>query len=143
MNHKKPSRRQLLSLCAELHDDDGLDPKDFFRSPTHSPKNDRRTRQLCGQVAATLSQVLSGECADDVLSDLQVMAVRPAPDASQLLVLVAPASPDACFDSQLALARLASANGWLRAEVAAAITRRKAPQLLFQLVSANYGEELQ
>jgi hypothetical protein len=40
--------------------------------------------QLCHQVAETLNCVLSGECRDEVLQNLQVLGVEPAPNASQL-----------------------------------------------------------
>src|SRR5579862_2112101 len=124
MNRKKPSRRQLESLCADIHPDDGVDPKQFFRPSKRTKTADRKTLQLCGQVADTLNLVLSGECADEVLQSLQVIEVRPAPDASQLLVLVSPASNDAAVDPAMVLKHLAVANGRLRAEVASAIVRR-------------------
>jgi ribosome-binding factor A len=87
------------------------------------------------QVADTLNVVLSGECADEVLQCLQVVAVRPAPDASQLLVLVSPSSVESGPDPVRVLQRLAAANGRLRAEVAAAIVRRRTPKLVFQYVA--------
>ena len=58
-----------------------------FRPP---PRTDRKTLQLCGQIADTLNYVLSGELDDDLLRNLYVESVRPAPDASRLLVSVAP-----------------------------------------------------
>jgi len=97
-----------------------------------SRKPDRKLLQLCSQVAETLSQVLSGECNDDILRSLQVAAVTPAPDSSQLLVVVAPALAGERLDPPLVLARLSASAGRLRSEVAAAITRRRAPRLVFQ-----------
>jgi ribosome-binding factor A len=98
--------------------------------------------QLCSQVADTLNLVLSGECADEFLQCLQVVAVRPAPDASQLLVLVSPSSVDPVPDPVKVMQHLAVASGRLRAEVAAAIVRRRAPKLVFQYVATNAaGEE--
>src|SRR6516165_5858656 len=91
------------------------------------------------QVADTLAQVLSGECGDDVLRSLQVVTVAPAPDASQLLVIVAPALADDKLESAEVLQRLAASSGRLRYEVAAAITRRRAPRLAFQFVSGPPG----
>jgi ribosome-binding factor A len=145
MNRKKPSRRQLESLCADVHSDDGADPKQFFRrSKKRSfPPSERgqtvhrKTLQLCSQVADTLNLVLSGECADEVLQCLQVVEVVPAPNASQLLALVSPASTDSTLDPATVLKHLAVANGRLRAEVAGAIVRRKAPKLIFQFVGGN------
>jgi hypothetical protein len=96
---------------------------------------DRKTLQLCSQVADTLNYVLSGDCHDELLQDLQVMSVVPAPNASQLLVTVYPiVATDATFDPAEVRRRLLAAVGRLRSEVAASITRRKAPRLLFQVI---------
>jgi len=147
MNRKKPSRRQMQSLCAEIHADDGVDPKQFFRPAKKTKGVHRKTLQLCSQVADTLNLVLTGECADEVLQSLQVVAVRPAPDASQLLVLVGSASVEQGADPARVLEHLAAANARLRGEVAAAIVRRRAPKLVFQYVGqttsspAPTGEE--
>lgn len=90
--------------------------------------------QLCSQVADTLNQVLGGQH-DDLLRDLQVMSVVPAPDASRLLVTVYPISQaDPTFDADVVHQRLLAAGGQLRGEVAASITRKKTPKLLFQVV---------
>jgi ribosome-binding factor A len=142
MNRKKPSRRQLESLCADVHPDDGMDPKLFLRRHKRPPPLreahpvHRKTLQLC-QVADTLSLVLSGECSDEFLQSLQVVAVRPAPNAAQLLVLVTSSPTDPAPDPATISAHLAAANGRLRAEVAAAIVRRRAPKLVFQYVARN------
>jgi len=128
----------MESLCADLHPDDGADPKLFFRPQKPANRPDRKTLQLCAQVADTLNLVLSGECGDEVLQSLQVIAVKPAPDSSQLLVLVGSVLKDHSTNPATVLERLHAAAGRLRNEVAAAITRRRAPRLLFQFV-ANPG----
>ncbi len=132
MAAKRSSRRNLSADCAEVHPEDGSDPKDFFRTEKYARKPDRKTQQLCRQVAETLNQVLSGECDDDLLRELQVIAVAPAPDASQLLVMVGPLLTDQLVLPNDALARLELASGQLRSSVAAAISRRRTPKLLFQ-----------
>jgi ribosome-binding factor A len=137
MNRKRPSRRQIESLCAEIHADDGIDPKQFFRSSQSDRQTNRKTLQLCRQVAETLSQVLTGECSDDVLQSLQVVSVQPAPDASQLLVLVSPTAIDRERDAVTILQHLEAANSRLRGEVATAIVRRRAPRLVFQVVDGE------
>lgn len=103
--------------------------------PKRDVKTDRKSLQLCHQVADTLNLVLSGECNDDVLRNLHVARVVPAPDASQLLVIVAPAWRGEAMQSAEVLDRLAAHSGRLRSEVAGAITRRKAPRLTFQFVN--------
>lgn len=95
----------------------------------------RKTLQLCRQVADTLNYVLSGDCGDELLQNLQVASVVPAPNASQLLVTVYPvAASGAAFDATEVQGRLLSIAGRLRSEVASSITRKKAPNLLFQVV---------
>ncbi len=142
MKRNKPSKRDLAALCAEVRPDDGIDPKQFFRTETTRRKNDRKTMQLCSQVADTLNQFLSGESGDDVLRELQVVSVVPAPDASQLLVVVAPLLNGGPTEG-IALARLDEASGRLRAAVTGAITRRRAPKLLFQFVAGSPGARRQ
>ena len=97
-------------------------------------KPNRKTLQLCHQVAVTLNYVLGGECRDEILQNLQVLDVQPAPNASQLLVTVAPLLFDEPIDTADALSRLYSAAGWLRSEVTQSITRKRAPQLVFRVL---------
>ena len=49
----------------------------------------RKALQLCAQVAQTLGVVLAGECGEDLLRELFVTSVVPAPDSSRLLVMIA------------------------------------------------------
>lgn len=142
MNRKRVSKQEMQSLCGEIHPDDGVDPKDFFRPSRRRNSNHRKAQQLCQQVAETLSLVLSGDFGEE-LSDLRIVAVTPAPDATQLLVLVAPAFADRMLDPNVVMARLTAAAGHLRSEVASAITRRRAPKLLFQFFAGSTGEEAQ
>ena len=122
--------------------DDGVDPREFFRTSRGRAADNRKARQLCGQVADTLNLVLAGECGDDVLRNLQVIAVTPSPDSSQLLVLVGPAVGGQSVDPAQVLARLSAAAGRLRSEVALAITRRRAPKLLFDYLPGDLRAEV-
>jgi ribosome-binding factor A len=127
-------------MCGELHEDDGIDPAEFYRQQSRPPRGDaRKVQQLCRQVAEALAMALAGN-GDDVLRDLRVVDVRPAPDSTQLLVLVAPAIGSATFAASDVLTRLNEAGGWLRSEAARAITRKRAPKLLFQFVAAATEE---
>ena len=82
----------------------------------------------------TLSAVLAGECDDDLLRDLVVLSVVPAPNAGRLLVTIAlPASAGVSVEE--ALRRCCGASGHLRGEVAAAVSRRKTPELAFRVVT--------
>jgi ribosome-binding factor A len=99
-----------------------------------SKKGGRKTLQLCSQVAEALSYSLS-DSNDDVLRELAVIAVQPWPDESRLLAIVGPALSGP-VDAALVMGRLAQARGRLRAEVAAAIHRKKAPELTFSVTAS-------
>ena len=78
--------------------------------------------------------MLSGECGDELLQSLHVVAVDPAPDASQLVVTVRAGSPGESLDPAEVLAHLNGVMGKLRCVVAAAITRKRAPRLVFRVL---------
>ena len=83
-------------------------------------------------MADTLNQVLSGECDDDILRSLYVVSVTAAPDAAQLLVVVAPVLPEEPLQPVEVIERLSARAGQLRHAVATSITRRRAPRLIYQ-----------
>ncbi len=133
MPTRRPSSKRLRTLCAEVAPEDGTDPRDWLKG-LHGPKADRRKpRQLCAQVAEALAMLLAAE-ADDVLRGLDVVGVGPSPDTTQLLVTVRPL-PGSDADPAGVLAALSRSSGRIRSEVAAAITRRRAPLLLYRLMS--------
>ena len=72
---------------------------------------DEKTMRLCRQVERALSMTLPGECGDEVLSDLSVISVTPAPGASRLLVTVMLPKGADVLD---VLQRLDRARGFLR-----------------------------
>ena len=93
---------------------------------------ERKTLQLCRQVERALMFVLS-DSDDDVLRDLMVVAVQPAPNAGRLLVTTSPLCE--MINPLEAIARLQAARGWLRTEIASSIHRRKVPDLLFECIT--------
>jgi ribosome-binding factor A len=129
-----PSRKRLRSLCAEVHPDDGSDPRVFFSKDGSSAKPRHKARQLCRQVAEVLDSLLAGHSGDDLLQELAVVAVEPAPDASRLLVTVSLRPSAIPPDLAAILTNLDRASGWLRSEVASAITRKRAPLLVYRIV---------
>lgn len=129
---RKPSRKILESMCGQPGPDDGLDPRDFFK-PERSRRDSRKDRQVCRQVFETLNYVLSANGHDDTLTHLLVSEVVPAPDATRLLVTVQPLNLGDELDPVVILRCLHQATGRLRAEVARSISRRKVPELVFQL----------
>lgn len=128
MGSRKVRRSEMLRSCDALGPEDGSDPREFFRKPSGRVPN-RKALQLCEQVFHALGQVL-GACADDVLRELALEAVRPAPNASRLLVLVS--APPGLAGVSEALDRAA---GLLRSEAASAIHRRNAPELTFRVIA--------
>jgi len=101
--------------------------------PRGEPRN-RKACQLCRQVAQTLDEVLA-ECGDAVLQGLRVASVEPFPDASRLLVSVASIveKPGKAVKVGSVLDHLHRASGHLRCEVATAVTRKRAPVLIYRL----------
>jgi ribosome-binding factor A len=129
---KRPLRRDRSSL---------FDPDSMFgeEDSLRIRKPDRKVHRLCGQVARALGLALSA-AADDVLRDLVVDSVEPAPDAGRLEVRVTLAAPREGVDPASIVERLERATGFLRSEIAPAIERRKVPQLAFRL---RLGGEMQ
>jgi ribosome-binding factor A len=93
----------------------------------------RKALQLCGQVRDALGAILP-VLADEVLQNLTVVSVEPAPHAGRLRVTVAVPSPADATDRTAAVEHLGRAAGLIRREVAAAVHRRKAPELTFEVV---------
>jgi len=134
MAHDKRHSERLRALCGELHDDDGVDPREFFRPNRQRDKARHKSQQLCRQVQRTLDLVLSGETRDELLGALRIVSVTSSEDSSALVVTVVADVPPDRFDRAQIEARLAAMSGWLRSEVAAAITRRRTPLLVFHLL---------
>ena len=76
VRHKR-GRKEQRAHCDELHDDDGIDPRTFFRADRIQDKENRKAKQLCRQVEEALTLILSGECDDEWLNCLRVMSVAP------------------------------------------------------------------
>jgi ribosome-binding factor A len=135
--------------AAELSLDDLQNALDFFKKPSRQ-KSDRKLQQLCRQVQRALMLAMGGgQCADPFLQDLVVESVVPAPDATRLMVGVSIAPSARSAEIRLAdryealadlLGRLERATPALRREVATAITRKRAPELAFQLVGPSEGQ---
>lgn len=132
MSRRRPGKVDAAGLAADVGDEDGSDPKEFHAKPWHAPKAaGRKALQLCGQARDALHAALAA-CGDGVLQALAVVRVTPAPHSGRLRVTVA-VPPDGPSVRE-AEGHLAGAAGRLRAEVAAAVHRRKAPELVFEVV---------
>ncbi len=140
MSFDKRAREQMLAMCGEVHEDDGVDPRDFFKAGRGPRKQDHKAKQLCRQAVETLDQVLSGETGDRRLTCLRVVSAQPAPDVSRLLVTVMADCAEDDFCREETEACLRASTGRLRTAVAATITRRKAPTLAFVLLGPDCQE---
>lgn len=100
-------------------------------------KRDQKLHQLCRQVERALAYVMPGGLADPLLQDLNVVAVKPAPDASRLMIWFRTNRP--VSEAAAIFERLEAVRGRLRSEVAAAVTRKRAPELAFHLL---FGQEV-
>ena len=89
----------------------------------------------------TLDEVLA-ECGDGVLRGLHVVSVAPFPDASRLLVTLTSIDdrPGGVIGAGSVLEHIEHAAGHLRSEIAAAVTRKRAPVLVYQLVEPRTVE---
>jgi ribosome-binding factor A len=115
----------------------------FFGGAGHSTgdrrdrrKGERHARQLCRQVYQALCYAM-GDLADPVLRELCVHSVEPAPDATRLLVNLSAGVGDPVAAIPEIMERLQRVRPFLRQAVAAAITRKRAPELLFHIVPAG------
>lgn len=129
MASRRFARKPPAGLCTELTTEDGIDPR-FVLRHSPAPASNRKALQLCRQVERALGLSLKG----DLLRDLTVQSVHPAPDSSRLMVVFAYHGP--ASDAEV-LAALHDAQARLRAEVAASIHRRKTPELTFQVIRAR------
>ncbi len=139
----KPRTNSLNSnwkqFCQQLGEGDGVDPRLVSRrsSGSRHREEDRKTQQLCQQVAHVLEIVLTGEARDADLQDLNVVSVVPAPNAGRLLVTVQSWADDAVSRWPEIGEKLRRATPWLRSELAMSISRRRIPELVFQLAGPN------
>jgi ribosome-binding factor A len=97
-----------------------------------NPAAERKLKQLCREVYRVLSQVLPAEVNDRVLDSVVVVEVCPAPDASRLAVRVALGEG---ADPSTVLQHLERLKGYLRSEIAAAIQRKRTPELAFEVTA--------
>jgi ribosome-binding factor A len=128
----------MLAAASDLGPEDGTDPRDW-KKDWNARRPGRKALQLCRQVAEALAAAFAG-CGDDVLTGLQVVSVTPAPNAGRLLVTVAAAPSAAERDAAVVREHLHRATGLLRSEVAAAIHRRKTPELVFRVAVEPIGD---
>jgi ribosome-binding factor A len=131
MSRRRQKRNEFEDLAADRSPEDGGDPKEFHQKPWNAPKKaGRKAQQLCQQVRDALAGAFAA-CGDPAVQAAAVLAVEPAPHTGRLRVLVG-APPD--VGRGAVAAGVERAAGHLRTEVAAAISRRHAPELVFEVI---------
>lgn len=124
-----------LHLCDERGIEDGADPRVFFRRRERS--GNHKSERLCGTVHRTLSLCLSSTIAHE--AGVAVESVEPAESPGRLLVVLRADRPLDPASHGHILRAIESTRGALRAEVAAAVSRRRVPDLTFLVLGP--GEE--
>ena len=99
----------------------------------------RKQDQLCRQVEERLGLVFAGDIDDPLLQELYVAGVEPEPGGVNLVVRLALPRPE--ISAVAVLQRLTALRTFLRAEIAAAIHRKRAPGLLFRVEHGLPGAE--
>ena len=89
--------------------------------------------QLCRQVFDALTYALA-ELDDPMINELALASVVPAPSSSRVLITLVPTRDD--IDRDVALDRIRELADELREEVAAEVTRKRVPELVFRIERA-------
>jgi ribosome-binding factor A len=132
--------RDLRQFCARVDFEDGVDPRGTVpRHDRSRRKQERKAQQLCKQAYQTLAITLNGQCGDPVLQDLSLVGVEATPDGSDLIVAVQLTTLDGQVGTSEVFERLARVRGFLRSELAAVITRKRAPELSFRILTRQEG----
>ena len=93
--------------------------------------------QLCRQVFDALSYALA-DLDDPLVADLALASVVPAPTAARMLVTLTPTTE--AIDQDAALEAVQRFADDLRADVAAEITRRRVPELVFRVADPRLAD---
>ena len=126
MTRKKTGRGGSEATDAELMD------RFFADSRGHgAPRgHDRKLKQLAREVYRVLSQALA-ELADPRLESAFALEVRPAPDGGRFALCVSAGARASAAEVEAALE---AARGHLRDELSMALSRKRVPDLIFEVV---------
>jgi ribosome-binding factor A len=134
----KKLRASMLESCGEIHEDDGIDPRRYFKSK-RTQQGDRKTKQLCQQVARTINLCLN-DCDDPIVQSMFLVGVQPAPDSSCLLLHIECDVDN--FDHGAAMLAIRSQVARLQFEISRAINRKRVPNLTFSVcITGGQGNE--
>lgn len=136
MSISRRIREQMLALCGSIGEEDGLNHRDAKKltgdsSSRNKPDDQHRQLRLCKQIANTLSQFVNEL---PLASDVRVADVVPGQQMSYVVVRICCIGELDASSKKVVLHELGEVEGWLRAEVARAITRKRVPRLRFEVV---------
>ena|SRR5688572_829453 len=145
MTTRKRSEDVLRALCGQVFEDDGVNPRRERDGGDGESRRaaGRKDLALCKQVMRALNDALQAEASDALLRELAVLNVAPDPDASRVRVYVEPSAVAARAGASAVLEALGRAGGFLRTQVAQAITRKRVPTLVFTLTAEKGGDDEQ
>lgn len=126
MTRKKTGRGASEATDAELMDRFFADSREHGASRSH----DRKLKQLAREVYRVLSHALA-ELADPRLESAFALEVRPAPDGSRFALQVSAGARAKVSEVEAALE---AARGHLRDELSMALTRKRVPDLVFEVM---------
>ena len=112
-----------------MRSDEWVGAADQFFDDEPRDGADYKLTQLCSQVEEAVVYALASS-GDAALRDVLVVSVVPARGAALLRVTVE-SDADGVDGMDRVFAKLTRAKGSLRAEIAAAITRKRTPELVF------------
>lgn len=127
MKPRKPSPEDLLAHCDSIEPDDGVDPRLYFGGDAGRRRRGRSEARLARTVEQTLHLSLAS-------LDVEVVAVRV--DRSRAVATVRPRPGDDVREVKKKLERAAPA---VRCELAAALRRRRVPDLVFEVAPPEPG----
>jgi hypothetical protein len=115
------------------------DPSVFFGEGVRQTKGNRKAMQLCKQVERAVAVTLATVPDCDSLLGASVACVEPAPDAGRVRAIIVLAPEHETADAAEARAALVRWTPEFRAEVGAAIHRKRVPEIVFDV---RLAEEL-
>ena len=129
MQSRKRDGEAVRAFCDDLYPDDGHNPRDDMRGREMAAVgDDRKLRQLCKQALIALKLAIA---AIRMPVGVRVLSVEPVPNAGRLRALIA---VDAASEVEPVRESLEASRGFLRSEIAEAVTRRRAPELVVVVI---------
>ena len=135
MKKNRQWRKQASALCAETRPEDGVDPRLLAKQETHKTDH-HQTDRLCKRVSQVLAQIIQGELDDPLFFDVEIIDVKPTNSGQYLLVEIGHNQPGLENSRQELMSALNQLQGYMRAQIAQSINRKRVPVLKFQYVGS-------